>query len=226
MIRSPSVPYVVPFVVFLALLALTGALPRVGIATGGVFDQAMRVGIMLVVVWVFARPALDLRVRNVAGTVGIGVAVFVIWIGPDTLFHGYRQHWLFTNPLLGAPGSTLDPVWQSNWLVLTLRTVRAALIVPIVEELFWRAWLMRWIISPDFRSVPLGTYTAMSFWAVAGLFAVEHGSYWEVGLAAGVIYNWWMLRTKSIGDLILAHAVTNACLSAYVIATGKWEYWS
>jgi hypothetical protein len=109
--------------------------------------------------------------------------------------------------------------------VLVLRSIRAVVIVPIIEELFWRGWLMRWVISPNFEKIPLGAYTPFSFWVVAALFASEHGSYWEVGLIAGVIYNWWMIRTKSLGDLILTHAVTNACLSAYVIAAGKWEYW-
>jgi CAAX prenyl protease-like protein len=85
--------------------------------------------------------------------------------------------------------------------------------------------MMRWLIDADFRRVPLGAYAAFSFWAVVLLFAAEHGPYWDVGLAAGVIYNLWMMRTKSLGDLILAHAVTNACLGAYVIAEGKWEYW-
>jgi CAAX prenyl protease-like protein len=94
-----------------------------------------------------------------------------------------------------------------------------------VEELFWRGWLMRWLIAADFRSVPLGAYTAQAFWVVAVLFASEHGAYWDVGLLAGIAYNWWMLRTRSLGDLILAHAVTNACLSAYVIVARKWEYW-
>ncbi len=100
------------------------------------------------------------------------------------------------------------------------------LIVPIVEELFWRAWMMRWIIArQDFLKVPLGAYAPQAFWITAALFASEHGSYWEVGLLTGIIYNWWMIRTRSLGDLILTHAVTNACLSAYVIFAGKWEYW-
>ena len=60
----------------------------------------------------------------------------------------------------------------------------------------------------------------------AALFAVEHGPYWDVGLATGILYNWWMVRTKSLGDLILAHGITNACLSLYVVAAGKWEYWA
>ena len=93
---------------------------------------------------------------------------------------------------------------------MTLRTLRAAVFVPIAEELFWRGWLMRWIISQDFTKVPLGAWSARAFWIVAVLFAVEHGALWDVGLAAGILYNWWMLRTKSLGDVILAHGVTNA----------------
>ena len=84
---------------------------------------------------------------------------------------------------------------------------------------------MRWLVKDDFASVPLGTYTPRSFWITAVLFAAEHGPYWEVGLIAGIIYNWLMIRTRSIGDCILAHAITNAILSAFVIATGRWEYW-
>jgi hypothetical protein len=97
--------------------------------------------------------------------------------------------------------------------------------VPIVEELFWRGWLMRWLIRSDFESVPLGSYTPMSFWVSAVLFAAEHGAYWDVGLLAGIAYNLWIMKTRRLGDCILAHAVTNASLSAYVIWTGQWRYW-
>ena len=84
---------------------------------------------------------------------------------------------------------------------------------------------MRWVISPKFLSVPLGTWSASAFWIVAIAFASEHGPFWDVGLAAGMLYNWWIVRTKSLGDLIWAHAVTNACLSLFVVLAGKWEYW-
>jgi CAAX prenyl protease-like protein len=218
--RSPSVPYVVPFAVFLGFLALHWALPLPDLT-----DQVIRlIGMTLVLLFV-ARPVLDFRVQRITMTVLIGVAVFAIWIAPDLLIPGYRRHWLFDNAIVGSARGTLTPASHDNMGVLVLRTIRAVVIVPIVEELFWRAWLMRWMINPDFRKVPLGTYTPQSFWIVALLFASEHGSYWEVGLIAGIIYNWWMIRTKSLGDLILAHAITNACLSAYVIVAGKWEYW-
>jgi len=76
-----------------------------------------------------------------------------------------------------------------------------------------------------FYELPLGYYAAQAFWVSALLFASEHGIYWDVGLAAGLAYNWWMVRTRSLADCILAHAVTNACLAAYVLLAGRWEYW-
>lgn len=218
--RSPSLPYVVPFAVLLGFLALHSVAPLPDLA-----DQIVRVAGMAVVLFWFARPVLDFRVEQWAASAGIGLFVFVVWIAPDLLFPGYRQNWLFENSLTGAAHGTLSVGGQANAGVLALRAIRAAAIVPMAEELFWRAWLMRWLISENFRKVPLGAYTPRSFWLVAVLFASEHGAYWEVGLMAGIVYNWWMIRTKSLGDLILAHAVTNACLSAYVVAAGKWEYW-
>jgi CAAX prenyl protease-like protein len=219
-IRSPSFPYVAPFAIFLGLLALHLVFPLPDAA-----DQIVIVAVMAAVLWFVARPVIDFRVRNVSGTLLIGVLVFALWIGPDLLFPAYRQSWLFQNSLTGTSRSTLSSAGRVQPLVLVFRVVRAVAIVPIIEELFWRTWLMRWLITPDFRETPLGAYTARSFWIVALLFASEHGSYWDVGLAAGIAYNWWMVRTKSLGDLILAHAVTNGCLCFYVLMAGKWEYW-
>ena len=205
---------------FLGYLALHAVVPLPDLAA-----QLLPVALLPAVFWFVSRPVLDFRAPHWLGAVLIGVLVFAVWIAPDLLFPAYRKHWLFENVITGSARTSLSLGARSHAGLLILRALRAALIVPVAEELFWRAWLMRWLISPDFRSVRLGAYTAKSFWMTALLFACEHGSYWEVGLAAGVIYNWWMVRTRSLGDLILAHAVTNACLSAYVIAAGKWEYW-
>ena len=46
-----------------------------------------------------------------------------------------------------------------------------------------------------------------------------------MGLLAGIAYNGWMVRTRNLADCILAHAVTNACLAAYVLLAGAWDYW-
>ena len=218
--RSAAVPYVAPFVIFLALIGLSHLWPMPALA-----DEILRLVVMLAVLSLVARPVMDFRMQNWGASVLVGVAIFILWIAPDLLFVQYRSFFLFDNSVVGTARSSLTEAARHDVPVLFLRTLRAVAIVPIVEELFWRGWLMRWVINNDFERVPLGAYSALSFWAVALLFASEHGPYWDVGLVAGILFNWWMIRTKSLGDLILAHAVANACLSGYVIAAGKWEYW-
>jgi hypothetical protein len=219
-IRSPAVPYVVPFAIFLGFLALRSVFPLPELT-----DQVLRLVVLTLVLIFVARPVIDLRVQRAGASVLLGVAVFALWIAPDLLFPGYRHHWLFENSITGSAKSTLAGDAQMQPAVLILRSLRAVVIVPIVEELFWRGWLMRWLIAADFRSVPLGAYTAQAFWVVAGLFASEHGAYWDVGLMAGIAYNWWMLRTRNLADCMLAHGVTNFCLGLFVIIRGQWQYW-
>ena len=186
----------------------------------------IRFFVVLGVLLCLSRPYLSFRTARPAMSVAIGIAVFVIWIGPDALFGpAYRHHWLFENAITGTAVSSIPAALRPHVWFLTVRAVSCTLLVPVVEELFWRGWLMRWIIDKDFTRVTLGTYTPVAFWAVALLFASEHGPYWEVGLAAGIIYNWWMIRTRSLADCMLAHAVTNGLLSWYVLQTGQWQYW-
>ena len=218
--RWPSVPYVAPFAVFMVLLGSLRLL-----SPDPVRDQVVMLLVVGAVIWLVARPVLSFRAQQWLASIAVGVVVFVVWIGPDLLLPGYRTGLLFSNGIVGHPIGSFPEAARGDPLALALRFGRAALLVPVLEELFWRAWLPRWAIDTDFQRVPLGTFTPAVFWITALLFASEHGSYWDVGLAAGLIYNWWMQRTRSLGDCILAHAVTNACLSAYVIAAGRWEYW-
>ena len=219
--KYPSLPYIAPFAAFLGLMALEQALPA-----GMEILYPIRLAVVTAVLIFFSRSVIDFRVTHAIGSILLGVAVFVIWVGPDVLWPAYRSYWLFTNSITGEARSTAPEALKSNLLFIVFRVVGCVLLVPVLEELFWRGWLTRWLIdSEDFRRVPLGAYTAMSFWIGSLLFASEHGSYWEVGLIAGIAYNWWMCRTKSLGDCILAHAVTNGCLSAYVLKTGEWRYW-
>lgn len=184
----------------------------------------LRVAATLLCTLLLARPYISLRPEQPLASVAIGVAVFAVWIGPDALL-GYRHYWLFENSLMGKVGWPPSPDLQRNLFFLWIRAAGSTLLVPIIEELFWRAWLMRWLIDRNFDKVPLGMYLPSAFWITAILFASEHGPYWEVGLAAGVIYNWWMIRTRSLADCILAHAVTNGALAIYVVTAGAWRYW-
>ena len=162
---------------------------------------------------------------NPLGSFLIGLAVFLIWIGPDMLIGGYRHTWFFENGLIGLASPSVMPAFRDNIPLLAVRVAGSALLVPVIEELFWRGWMMRWLVNNNFERVPLGTYVPAAFWITAILFASEHGSYWDVGLAAGVVYNWWMVRTRSLADCIIAHGVTNSLLAIYVIAKGAWQYW-
>jgi CAAX prenyl protease-like protein len=172
-----------------------------------------------------SRHLVSWRASNWPGSIGVGILVFLIWIAPDLLAPGYRQHWLFQNRFTGELRTLAEPL-RTDLLFLSFRTFGCAVAVPMLEEIFWRGWMTRWLIEPEgFTRISLGTFTLSSFLIGSMLFALEHGSYWEVGLLAGFIYNAWMIRTKCLADCIVAHAVTNGLLSAYVLKTGMWEYW-
>jgi CAAX prenyl protease-like protein len=179
---------------------------------------------VLLTIGLVSRPVLSFRVTFPLASIGIGIAVFLIWIGPDVLW-GYRHHWLFSNSITGTAASSIAPAIRQDVMLIVLRVASSVALVPVLEELFWRGWLMRWLIEKDFLKVPLGTYAPAAFWIVVVLFASEHGPYWEVGLAAGIVYNWWIVRTRNLADCMLAHAVTNGLLSVYVLKMDQWQYW-
>lgn len=215
----PSVPYVVPMATFMLLLV---AGKHLGL---GPWEYPLRVVLLAAVLFVFSRKVIDFRVSHWLGSTLVGAAVFVIWIAPDVLWPGYRDSWLFQNGVTGSVESSVPAAYRDSMMVLLSRAARAAILVPIIEELFWRAWMMRWLIDVDFTKVPLGAFSLLAFGVTAVLFASEHGAFWDVGLVAGVIYNGWMVKTRSLGDCILAHGVTNGLLSGYVVLEDKWQYW-
>jgi uncharacterized protein len=211
--RRATAGYIVPFLIYAGMIALP-------LPPGVLFP--VRFVLVLFAIFYFSRPYLTLKPSQPLASIGVGLGVFLIWIGPDVLFGpAYRHSWIF----FGGPASSLSPALQHNCSFLTVRVLSSIVAVPIAEELFWRGWLMRWLIDQEFLKAPLGTYQPSAFWLTAILFASEHGSYWEVGLIAGLIYNLWVVRTRNLGDCILAHAVTNGALAYYVLTTGQWNYW-
>lgn len=219
--QYPSLAWIAPFGVFMLLLVVS---PAVGVPQP--WESILRVGILIAVIVAFSGSILrTLRVEHWFGSIALGIAVCAMWVAPDMLIPGWRDSVLFQNSVTGTLKNSIAPAELADPLVMVLRFSRAALLVPILEELFWRGWLPRYIVNNDWQKVPLGTYTRAAFLITAVLFAMEHGPYWEVGLLCGLIYNWWMQRTKSLGDIILVHAVTNGALSAFVLVTKRWEYW-
>jgi CAAX prenyl protease-like protein len=216
-VNSATLAYTLPFAVFLALLALNQVLP---------IPVWVRFVLPIAAITAVSRDVLKQdRLRKALESILLGLVVFAIWVGPDFLVPGWHTHWLFSNFIMGHPSGSTPPADQHSLMFLLWRILVSVVAVPILEELFWRGWLMRWLIDQPFTKVPLGTYAPQAFWIVAVLFASEHGSYWDVGLVTGVIYNWWMVRTKSLWSCILMHSVTNGALAWYVISQGKWQYW-
>ena len=214
-----TIAWVAPFAIFMVWLALDKYLPIANPA-----KEILRDVVLLAAIVGFARKLLPTSAPYWMSSVGLGLAVFVVWIAPDALIPGWRSQAVFQNGVTGRVTTSIPPA-ELTPLMLALRLARASLLVPIIEELFWRGWLPRWLQDSRFSRVPLGQYTTFAFWTTAVLFAAEHGPFWEVGLVCGIIYNWWMRRTRSLGDVMLTHAVTNLALAIYVIATERWMFW-
>ena len=141
--------------------------------------------------------------------------VFVIWVSMEPL------------AATGLPVSTpLDlgrapAVWKTTRLVF--RVVGAIVTVPIAEELAFRGFLLRRFDSSDFQTVTSASWFAIVLSSVA--FGVLHGERWLAGTIAGVIYAAALLRRRSIGDAIVAHATTNALIAGWVLIGGQWQLW-
>ncbi len=218
--ESRPAPYILPFVTLVVLLAAGTYVPL-----GPEWQYPLRTLLVVLAIVLVSRGVVALRPSRPWASVALGIAVFAIWVAPEALFPEWRHHWLFANVLTAGASKVVPAGLRGDVVFLFFRAAGSALVVPIAEELFWRSWMMRRLISPEFEKIPLGTYSSTSFWVTAVLFATEHGAYWDVGFAAGVLYNWWMLRSRSLADCILAHAVTNGCLAAYVLSLGHWQYW-
>src|SRR5262245_6420945 len=88
-------------------------------------EQIVWFGVTAAVLIFISRSVINFHVKHLGATLGLGVAVFVIWIGPDLISPAYRHSFLFTNPITGAPHSSLSEASRSNALLLALRTARA-----------------------------------------------------------------------------------------------------
>ncbi len=213
--RHPAAVYVAPFVTYLVFLMVEQA----GVASVFVLYPIKTLAVSAVLVWGWRRMHDDLRERRglLFGAL-VGILALGIWIGPELLKITGTDFTVggFNPTLLDAPRSTL---------AIIFRIAGAVLVVPIMEELFWRGWMIRWLVKPDFRSVPLGTFTWESFGVTVLMFGIEHNTLWHVGMITGVLYNWILYRTRSLWACIVAHAVTNLLLAIYILVTGKWGYW-
>ena len=148
-----------------------------------------------------------------------GILVLGVWIAPQVL--------------LGAPprtdGFNPDRFAESSelyWSTVLMRFFRLAIVVPLLEEIFWRGFLMRYLIQEDFRKVPFGSVTFFSFSAVVILFSAVHSVEDFAGaIFCALAFNLVAVMTRSLWACVIAHAVTNLGLGFYVMATKQWGFW-
>ena len=122
------------------------------------------------------------------------------------------------------PDQELSQVWQ-RWAYLIIRIAGPTLVVPVMEELFFRDFLMRALIRGErFQDVPIGQFTWFSFIGMSLFFGLNHGAQWPEGILYGVLMGLLLIRTKSLGACIFAHATTNLTLYLYVVFAGDWQF--
>ena len=146
----------------------------------------------------------------------VGVAVFGLWVNLDA-------PWM----RLGEPSAGFVPTdarGQLMWPLIVVRWVGASLLVPVMEELFWRSFLMRWVQSPQFESVPPQSVGLKAIVLSTFVFMLAH-TLWLAAIIAGLAYAWLYVRTGKLWMPIIAHAVTNGVLGVWVVVTGKWAFW-
>ena len=163
-----------------------------------------------------AKP-LEPKLLDWISGIGVGVLVFFLWINLDQPWATISQSSVGYNPI--------DPLSHKiDWMLVSIRIFGAAIIVPIIEELFWRSFIMRWLANSSFLAVDPAKVGSMAFFFTALLFASEHNLF-LAGLLAGMAYNWLYMRTRNLWIPVVAHAVTNGLLGLWVVNTQNWQFW-
>ena len=147
-----------------------------------------------------------------------------MWVGLDPLYPHLMKG--------GATGKSirLEPKEQFGegsalaWFFIMTHILGMTLIVPPIEEVFYRSFLYRCIASQNFLSVPLNKFIPLPFVATAVVFGFEH-SQWLAGILCGAAYQWLVLRKNRLGDAMTAHAITNFLLGAWIVWRGAWHFW-
>jgi exosortase E/protease (VPEID-CTERM system) len=208
--ENPTAPYLVPLLAILAAGMIAHAL-----SAGFDFLYPLRLAAGAAALWVYRRRYGQVDWSFSWRAVLVGVLVFAVWLSLDRFFE--QPH---TMPDALAQASR--PV-RGFWIVC--RVAAAVLTVPMAEELAYRGYLMRVIVSRRFNAVALRDvrWPALALASIA--FGATHGSMWLAGIFAGAAYGMLAIRTNRLGEAAAAHATTNALLAVDVLLFGQWQLW-
>ena len=214
---------VLPFILFLILTTCQG---RFGIASHFWFYALKTLIGIALIAWMWSQ-VQEMRWRMSWEACCVGVACFLLWVGLDGVI-----------PRLGAllGDAAEEKPWQWNpfefftdhpalaWTFVGIRIIGSTLIVPPLEEVFYRSAVYRYWVAPNIESVPLNRFHFKAFFATSILFGVVHQE-WLAGIFCGAAFQWLVLRKGHLGDAMTAHAITNALLGLYVVWTDSWQFW-
>jgi hypothetical protein len=215
----PALLRIAPFALFIAFLALT---PLLGTLVDSRWLVALRGVAVAAVLVLFWRSYTELAAPQRAAAsdwalaVALGAAVFALWI---TLDSGWA--------VIGTPGEGFVPLRRDGSIdasLVALRLFGLVLVVPVMEELFWRSFVMRWIDRREFLSLDPARVTPLAFALSSALFALEHAQ-WLAGLLAGLAYGWLYMRSRNLWIPILSHGITNGLLGIWILAARDWTLW-
>jgi CAAX prenyl protease-like protein len=208
-------PRVFPFAVFMAFVVVES------IYTSDVYLIYIAKSIVVGLILLYFRDRYteidrSVSVKDIFIAVIWGIIVFIFWINMTWDFA------IIGEPRAANPYALLSK--KSLYLAIFFRVCGSSIVVPVMEEIFWRSFVIRWIDDRNFMSVPLGRFTTRSFIITVLLFGSEH-SLWLAGIMAGILYNMLLYYRKNIVLCIISHGVTNFILGIYVLYTGNWMFW-
>lgn len=213
---SSTLARVLPFAIF---LLLTFAQGQFGEASRYWFYVAKTfVGAWLI--WEMRSLVSEMRWAFSWEAVAAGVLVCGLWIGLDGLY-----------PKIGAAGPAWNPHAQFGegsalaWVLVAVRLFGSSVVVPPLEEVFYRSFFYRSLARADFQKVPLGYFAWLPFLATSVVFGLMHPQQWLAGILCGLIYQGLVIRKQRLGDAMTAHAITNFLLGLWVLWKGAWQFW-
>jgi len=140
-------------------------------------------------------------------SIAVGVSVGALWIA----FGSARAH---GGTSLDSAVAVLPATLLAIWIVLRLAST--IVLVPCVEELFFRGYVL------DRFSHDGLVWKLFGLLLSTALFAVMHER-WMLAAFAGALYGALYLRSRRLTDAIAAHAISNAAIGAYALATSQWS---
>jgi hypothetical protein len=230
--ERPELPYILPLFGFLLVMLPGGLGHAAGIDWEGIWKQyqpglyAAKTLIAALLLWYFWPCYTRIRWNKLWLGALVGVLGTLAWIGTELLCQRIGISKPPDASEIYNPDAMIGGGWRES-VFLCVRIAGPSLVVPLMEELFFRDWLMRVIISPrNFLEVPVGAFTWPSLLIMSVIFGINHGisRMFLAGVVYGLMMGVLLIRTKSLGACIVAHGVTNFTLYLYVIYSGDWQW--